>query len=1051
MKLTVHPLLATCMALWALFGSGLLSARAELPEKVDFNFHIRPILSDRCYACHGPDMENQEADLRLDIEEGAFAALEAGDGTHVIKPGEPDVSEVYLRISAEDEDLRMPPVDSHLELSAEEISLIRKWIEQGAEWKEHWSFIPVEEQVLPPLVEKSWPKNEIDNFVLARLESEGLHPAEAASREKLLRRVTFDLTGLPPTLEELDAFVFAGATNSYEKAVDRLLASPRFGERMAIDWLDLARYADTFGYQSDVDRPVWPWRDWVVKSFNKNMPFDEFITWQLAGDLLPDATDEQVLATAFNRLHRQTNEGGSIEEEFRVEYVVDRTDTFGTAFLGLTLQCARCHDHKYDALSQQEYYQLFGFFSSIDESGLYSHFTKSTPTPALTLAKDNQKVELEALKLEIEKAEARLAEVADEQQAAWEAWLAEPPDPKEVRGLIGDYGLDAVEDGKIVNRVDSEKPGTVAEGPQGVPGKIGQGLLLSGENSFSTEVGGKFTRHDPFSIGLWINTPVEMDRAVLWHCSRAWTDAGSRGYQLLFEDGRLSASVIHFWPGNAIRVVTERKLPIGEWKHVMVTYDGSSRAAGLKIYVDGKLEPCETIRDGLTREIGYGDSVKTLTLGERFRDRGFKNGLVDELKIFDREVTAFEAEQVAGASAEVSAKPQAGLRDYYLRNYNEEYQQALETLKAARKKHGDLLGSIAEIMVMRELPEPRSTFLLKRGAYDAPGEQVWPETPTSLGVMEADWPRNRLGLARWLTSGKHPLTARVALNRYWQMLFGAGLVPTPDDLGSQGQLPTHPELLDWLAHSFVESGWDIKHLLKQIVMSATYRQSSQCDPELRQRDPGNVLLARGPHEQLSAEMLRDGALFASGLLKEKMGGPPVMPFQPAGLWKEKGTRVYKRDEGEGSHRRSLYTYWKRTSPPPSMLTLNAAKRDVCLVKRQATATPLQSLVLLNDPQYVETTRGLAQQVLAQVDGALEDKLVILFRKLTSRRPSDAELGLLMTTYEEQHQMFAEQAEQVAELLAIGDLAVNEQLDATEVATLMVVAELVMNFEEAVTK
>ncbi|NOY40725.1 MAG: DUF1553 domain-containing protein [Planctomycetes bacterium] len=1047
-----------CFVAWLSVCGGILPGYAEPPETIDFNFHIRPILSDRCYACHGPDAEDRAADLRLDVEEGAYAALEGGEAAHVIKPGAPDESELYLRVSTEDEDLRMPPEDSNLELSTEEIALIRKWIEQGAEWKPHWSFISVEDPPLPKIVATDWPKNPIDYFILARLENEDLQPAEAAGREKLLRRASFDLTGLPPTLKELDAFLADKSPDAYEKVVDRLLASTRYGERMAIDWLDLARYADTFGFQSDVYRAVWPWRDWVVEAFNQNMSFDEFITWQLAGDLLPDATQKQVLATAFNRLHRQTNEGGSIEEEFRTEYVIDRTDTFGMAFLGLTLGCARCHDHKYDPISQQEYYQLFSFFNSIDESGLYSHFTNAIPTPTLMLSKTEQQTQLAQLLQEIEQSEARLAEVADEQQKAWETWLAQQPPQSVVGGLIGDFGMETIEDGKIANRVDGEKTGTVVEGPKLVSGKVGQGLLLSGENQFSTEVGGAFSRHDPFSIGLWINTSEELQRAVIWHHSRSWTDAGSRGYQLLFEEGQLSASVIHFWPGNAIRVLSKRKMPIGQWIHVLVSYDGSSRAAGLKIYVDGKLEPCSTVRDKLTRTIAYDDdTVKTLTLGQRFRDRGFKNGMVDELKIYDRELTSLEAAQVAGNKtvasvlAESKAEQQAALRDFYLRNYNEEYRQASGALQAARKKRGELVDSIAEIMVMKELPEPRPTFLLERGAYDAPGEQVTRDAPASLGPMSADLPRNRLGLARWLTDGRHPLTARVAVNRYWQSLFGIGLAATPDDLGSQGQLPTHPELLDWLAHSFVESGWDIKQLLKRMVMSATYRQSSQCTPEVRERDPVNILFARGPHEQLSAEMLRDEALFASGQLVEKQGGPPVKPYQPAGLWKEKGTQTYERDKGEGSHRRSLYTYWKRTSPPPGMLTLNAAKRDVCLVKRQATATPLQSLVLLNDPQYVESARALAQKVLEQVEGSADEKMTLLFRTLTSRTPSKAELLLMNTAYEEQRQMFTQQPERAKELLAVGDLPLNENLATTEVAALTVVAEMVMNFEESVTK
>jgi len=916
----------------------------------------------------------------------------------------------------------------------------------------------VEEVAVPDHTGHRWPKNEVDQFVLARLETEGLQPATQASREKLIRRVTFDMTGLPPTLEEIDAYVADTSANAFEKVVDRLLASPRYGERIAVEWLDVARYADTYGYQSDVYRAVWPWRDWVVDAFNENMPYDQFVTWQLAGDLLPGDDKRQVLATAFNRLHRQTNEGGSIEEEYRVEYVADRTETFGTAFLGLTLQCARCHDHKYDQLTQKDYYQISGFFGNIDESGLYSHYTKSVPTPTLFLSKDEQEAQLNEFAEKITAAEAKLGRVAEEQQPALDAWLADLSAQTTITGLIGDFGMDAIEEGKIANRADPDQPGSVDDAPEVVPGKINSGLHLSGDNNFTTKVGGTFSRHDPFSIGLWINTPDEIDRAVIWHRTRSWTDAGSRGYQLLFEDGKLSASLIHFWPGNAIRVVSDRKMPTNRWLHVFVTYDGSSRAEGLKIYVDGKLEPSSTVRDNLTKTIGYSsddDLFKTFTVGQRNRDRGFKDGLVDELKIYDRELMRAEVEHgfegVALDKLLAEGSEEAELREYFLHNHCEAYRAGLTTLQAARAEQGKLLDSIEEIMVMRELAEPRTAYLLKRGVYDAPGEKVDFDTPASLPPMSDDLPRNRLGLARWLTDPAHPLTARVAVNRYWQMLFGRGLVATPEDFGSQGELPSHPQLLDWLAKSFVDSGWNVKLLLKRMVMSATYRQSSACSPELRTQDPANTLLARGPHRRLPAEMLRDSALFASELLIDKRGGPPVKPYQPEGLWKEKGSATFQRDEGEGSHRRSLYTHWKRTSPPPSMLTFDAAKRDVCAVQRQATATPLQALVLLNDPQYVEAARALAELAMKQAELSTGEQLAYLFRRLTGRIASEQEAGLLLAAYEDQHKYFNSEPESANEFLGVGDHVADESLDAVKLAAMSMVAETVMNFEEAVTK
>jgi hypothetical protein len=865
-----------------------------------------------------------------------------------------------------------------------------------------------------------------------------LKVAGPASKEHLIRRVTFDLTGLPPTLEEVDAFVADDSPEAYEKLVDRLLASPRYGERMAVDWLDVARYADTHGYQSDRYRAVWSWRDWVVKAFNENLPFDQFIVWQLAGDLLPNATDEQILATAFNRLHRQTNEGGSIDEEFRVEYVVDRVDTFGTAFLGLTVQCARCHDHKFDPISQKDYYQLFAFFDNIDESGLYSHFTSAVPTPTLLQMTTEQKEQLKKLDEQITAAEEELATIAREQL----------PDGT---GLIGSFAMEEIVDKTIVNQANKDEPAKIEGDVKVVAGQHGKGLHLSGENKFSTKVGGDFTRDDPFTISLWINAPDKKERAVVWHRSRAWSDAGSRGYELLIENGKLNAALIHFWPGNAISVRTKRELPLNEWQQVTVTYDGSSRADGLKIYLNGELQQTDVIRDKLTKTINYIkrarannegdlDKAEEFTIGQRFRDRGFKDGLVDELKIYDRELMAAEVERLFdGKVLGESAKPTSG------------YESVLEELHKLRKQRSDFLDEIPEIMVMQEMPEKRQTYLLDRGAYDAPSTPVNPETPSELPKMREGLPKNRLGLAEWVVDPENPLTARVTVNRFWQSLFGQGLVPTANDFGSQGQLPTHPELLDYLAKSFIDTGWDVKALIKQIVMSETYQQSSDCDPKLREDDPQNLLLARGPRYRLSAEMIRDTALYLSGLLVEQMGGPPVKPYEPPGLWEEKGSESYVRDEGAGSHRRSLYTFWKRTSPPPAMVTLDATDREVCVVQRQTTATPLQALVLLNDPQYVEAARAAAESVLREQKNSVSKQIGKLFRTFIGRSPLDSELELLEKLYAEQYSSFQATPAAAEEFLAVGDHRADESLDPAKLAAMTVVAEAVMNHYETVTK
>jgi hypothetical protein len=1043
----------------ALVSSHVAAAEVKLPDRVDYNFHVKPILSDRCFTCHGPDANKRQADLRLDIKDGLFTEAFASDAARIVEPGKPAESALYQRISSGDEDMQMPPPDSNLSLNDREIAIVRRWIEQGAPWKPHWSFVPMEDVGIPQVQDTAWPRNPIDYFVLAQIEREGLRPAAEANRETLIRRLSFDLTGLPPTLDQIDAFLADESRDADERLVDRLLASPHCGQRMAVDWLDAARYADTFGYQADVYRAVWPWRDWVVDAFNKNLPYDQFVTWQVAGDLLDNPTREQVLATAFNRLHRQTNEGGSTEEEFRVEYVADRVNTFGAAFLGLTLECARCHDHKYDPVTQVEYYQLASFFDNIDECGLYSHFTDATPTPTLLLTTPEQQQKIDDLQGRIGEAEAQLAQIAATRREAFQQWLAGEPSEAAVPGLVGDFSFDAIEGNKVVNDADPKQPGNLSDNPAVADGKIGNGLRLSGENNVTFAVGGGFTRNDPFSIALWLNTPDVKQRAVIYHRSRAWTDAGSRGYQLLLEDGCLSASLIHFWPGNAIRIRARKPVPVGEWIHVTLTYDGSSRADGLQLYVNGRLADCDVVRDNLYKNITGGGANK-LTIGQRFRDKGFKNGLVDEFRVFNRGLTAVEAAHVHDGQAleavlaaeppQRSAEQTESLYAYYLANFDEPYRGQLAKLKQLRTERSQATDRVAEIMVMQEMAQPRPTYVLERGAYDAPTERVYPDTPASLPPWDRQWPRNRLGLARWLTDPQHPLAARVAVNRFWQGMFGRGLVATPEDLGSQGQLPSHPELLDWLAKSFVDSGWDVKALLKQIVMSATYRQTSAA-AELWTVDPQNVWLARGPRHRLPAEMIRDNALAASGLLVDKMGGPPVRPYQPAGLWKEKSGKTYHREAGEGSHRRSLYTYWKRTSPPPAMMTLDAAKRDVCVVKRQTTATPLQALVLLNDPQYVEAARALAQKTISEGGDTWEGRMAYAFRTLTGRRPTAQEITVLRSLLEEQIKIFQADAAAATEFLGVGDHVWDKQLPPAELAAASVVVLTLMNFDECVTK
>jgi hypothetical protein len=1022
------------------------TGRAPLAEagRVDFNRQIRPLLSDRCFRCHGPDAAKRKARLRLDTPDGALKALD--EGWFVVKPFDPDRSELVRRTGSDDPDEMMPPPESHLSLTAEEKGLLRRWVAEGAEYRPHWSLVPVAPVAGPPAGEG--PGNPIDAFVRAKLVQEGLSPAAEAPREALIRRLAFNLTGLPPAPAAIEAFVADRSPGAYERVVERYLASPAYGERMALDWMDLARYADTYGYQADVERDMSPYRDWVVRAFNANLPYDQFLVWQLAGDLLPGATREQRVATAFNRLHRQTNEGGSIEEEFRTEYVADRVNTMGTAMLGLTLECARCHDHKFDPITQRDYYALFAFFNSIDESGLYSHFTNATPTPALLLWPPATRTRHGDVTRAIAAAEARLGRIARSAGPAFQSWLptarAAPPAP------IAHLAFDRADGANTPDRV-AAVPANLKDGaeivrdPSAGPGA--GAVRFSGDNAVVHPGVRSFGRTDPFSLAVRIKPTTRQDRAVVLHQSRAWSDAGSRGFELTLEGGRPFFGLIHFWPGNAVAVRARQPLPLDAWSQLVVTYDGSSRAAGIRMYVDGVPLDAEVVRDRLYKDITYsraaGDLFKEkapLTLGARFRDSGFRNGLIDDLQVFDTALTA----------AEVGGSLDAGAFDHFLARAHPPYIAALAELERLRSVENRLVARVPEIMVMEELPQPRAARVLKRGAYDAPGEAVTRDTPASLPPFPEGQPRNRLGLARWLTARNHPLTARVVVNRIWRMHFGRGLVATQEDFGGQGSLATHPDLLDWLAGRFMDEAWDVKALHRLIVSSETFRQSSRPDAGSLARDPENQWLARGPRRRLLAEEIRDAALASSGLLDRAIGGRSVKPYQPAGLWEQAGTgKTYKQDTGRNLYRRSLYTFWRRTSPPPSMATFDALTREVCTAKRETTATPLQALVLLNDPQFVEAARVLAERAIVRFPRDHSARHRFVFLALTGRAPDEVEARLLARLYGEQRELFASNPASATRLLEVGESAWNASLARIDLAATTMVASAVMGFDEFV--
>ena len=1110
------PLLPALLLLSSLAGFAAPRQPAKAPP-LSFNRDIRPILADNCFSCHGPDRSQRMAELRLDMREVAI-------GRGAIVPGNPEKSKLVARIFA-DERRRMPPVYSHKHLTAAQKELLRRWIAQGAKYEPHWAFVPLPAHVpVPPVTGQAWCRNEIDRFVLARLEREGLRPSPEADRTTWLRRVTLDLTGLPPALSDGDAFLADRSPKAYEKVVERLLASPRYGERLAAPWLDVARYADSYGYQSDQLCPTWPYRDWVVKAFNDNLRYDQFITWQLAGDLLPHATREQRLATAFNRLHRMTNEGGSVPEEWRLEGVADRVATFGTAFLGLTTECARCHDHKYDPITQRDYYALSAFFNSIDEYGLYDR-ADIVPTPSLLLPTPPQEQELAAAREAVSRAEQGLAKARTEREALFREWLVRQPMESSLPDLFGRFDFERFEGTKLPNLA----PGATKHGARQdevplVEGHPGKAVQFDGENNVNFPDLGRFTRHTPFTLAFWMrDAGTRAEPAVVFQACDG-TDTGPHGYDLLIEQGRLTARLFRHWPGNALAVRTRAAVPNDSWTHVAVTYDGSSRAAGLRIYLDGQPADLEILRDRLYKGIGE----HTLVFGQRFRDRGFKGGRIDELCIFARALTALEVAQLcdgrsladalaqtrgpaaspcpppptsgkgglrrtapgaprapgltgqSGAADLVrrdggrqfqpalilsSPSPSIGgggqgvgaeLRDYYFSAIDPEARRAAAALAEARRRLVAAEDASFEIAVMEEMPRPRPTYVLARGRYDAPkseANRVGRDVPAGIMPFPQGLRRDRLGLAQWLTRPDHPLTARVAVNRLWAIFFGRGLVETVENFGTQGQPPSHPELLDWLARDFIQSRWNVKALVKKIVLSSAYRQASALRPELRQHDPQNLLLARGPSHRLSAEAIRDTALAASGLLDDRIGGPPVSPYQPGDLWRETNSMspAYRPSVGRDLYRRSLYTVWKRTAPMPNMTAFDVPSREVCTARRQTTSTPLQALVLLDDPQFVEAARVLGEQMLKQAGPTAAARVRFAFRRLAAREPTAAELKLLTALYEEQCWLFRKEPDEAGKLIHIGDRKPDPTLPPGEVAAAAILAQTILSLDATVWK
>ncbi len=1039
-------------------------------DPVRFNVDVRPILSDACFACHGPDANARQSELRLDTEDGLFAEH---DGHVVVVPGQLEASELYRRMTSDDPDEKMPPPDAERQLSAEQIALLKRWIEEGADWEGHWAFEPVRRPALPQVSQPQWLRNSVDAFVLAKLDHNELRPSQEASPETLLRRVTLDLTGLPPTLEEIDAYLADSSPDRYERLVDRLLTSPSYGEHMAVAWLDAARYADTSGYQTDGSRDMSRWRDWLIGALNAGMPFDQFTIETLAGDLLPNATLDQQIATAFHRNHRANSEGGSIPEEFLVEYIVDRVDTTGTVWLGLTIGCARCHDHKYDPISQKDYYELFAYFNTVPESG--RALKEGNSPPYLVSPTEMQQQELNDLDTRIASALASWKSGADSREQAQREWEQNVRQREEqetidwtiAEGLLTRHPLvDSLEsavtsastgtESESTDSAEEPKLPTISTGEAEFISEDRQSLRLNGEQFVSAGDVANFGYFDSFTVSAWVKPRGDGSGGIV---SRSKDGFQREGWALHVEDGHLQVWLTKRWLDDALRVETDATLTPEKWQHVLMSYDGSRVADGVRIFINGEPQKQTVLLDQLNQSI---ETTEPLRIGSTGAESPFAGDLAD-VRVYERVLADTEATiasvaesidaLVALAPGERTDSQATKLQEYFLQVAGPEHiRQPYAELKRLQQERRQFIKELPTTMVMVESQEPRQTFVLARGSYENPTEPVSATVPEVLKKSPQPVGDDRLALAKWLVDPAHPLASRVAVNREWQRFFGTGLVKTSEDFGIQGERPSHPDLLNWLATEFVRADWDLKRLHRLIVTSATYRQASAATPELVRLDPENRLLARGPRFRLTAESVRDVALAASGLLQQRLGGPSVKPYQPDGLWSEIATESkYVRSSGPDLYRRSLYSFVKRTVANPTMTVFDATTRESCIVRRGRTNTPLQALTLMNDVTFVEAARALAARVLNEADPQQHERISLLFLLTTGREPSQAELDILSQASERHHRHFAADTAATQSLLDVGESPIDPSLDPAELAAYTSVASVVLNLDEVVTK
>ncbi len=1006
---------APCAVLLLLAWVSALSA-----EDLRFNRDIRPILSENCFFCHGQDPKHREADLRLDQRSDA---IKDNDGVFAIVPGHPEKSEILKRLLSHDADDQMPPPESNRKVTPAQIELIRRWISQGAPYEKHWAFIPPEKAPSPALTDRTWARQPFDRFVLAKLGTEKLKPSAEAKPATWLRRASLDLTGLPPTPADIALFerdALRHGEGAYALAAERLLASPRFGERLAQDWLDVARYADTQGFNNDSGRTMWRWRDYVIESFNANLPFDRFVTEQLAGDLLPNPTLDQRIATAFNRNHVINSEGGIIEEEYRVEYVADRVRTTSTALLGLTMECARCHDHKFDPIGEKDYYRMFAFFNNVLEYGEDGRIANAVPL-LVTPTRDQQS--------ELKRMDAAIAAL-DRQIAALK------PDTLAPAGLLERL---AAEDAKLLPK--SLKPAKKTEAS-----------ILAKDAGVDAKRG--------TTLSVWFKAgSSSADSPILSALDRSGNPAGvgyGNGRELRLIAGELEWTASQRHPAYATIVRTiGAKINPGTWHQMAVHIQGKENAATIALFVDGEEVPTQTRHDGVA-------GAPT--------NRDWLLGSDGKAKPFDGEVTGFRTypsilkpEQVRHAfwlqSADKISEPQRKAAEQRTMRRHVSSSQALQierdTLWAQRLV---TVRNHPTTMVMEEMPVARQAFVLNRGQYDAHGDKVEAGVPDKLiAPWPKDAPKNRLGLARWFLQPRHPLTARVVVNRFWAQLFGVGLVKSVEDFGTQGEWPSHPEVLDTLARDFVDGGWNVKGFFKSIILSSTYRQTSDASPELYARDPENRLLARGPRVRLPAEIIRDQALSIAGLLTPKIGGPSVRPYQPAGIYEgivvgaDYPSTKWIEDKGEDLYRRSLYTFWKRTVPHPAMLTFDSPDREFCSARRSRTNTPLQTLVLWNETGYLEASRKLGERMLKEGGANDASRTAYAFQLATGRAPTENETRVLVRSLAKLRTDFTARPDDAAKVIKVGASVPDPALSAVELAAAAGVANMILTLDETITK